>query len=148
MAQYLIDTNVLLRLVAPTAAQHALAVQAVRTLLARGDELMLAPQVVMEFWSVATRPLAVNGFGWTAADTEIEVAKLLAQFPLLPETPAVFSQWLRLVTARGTVGKQVHDAHVVALLNVHNVSHLLTFNVADFASYGINAISPAVAESA
>ncbi len=143
MARYVIDTNVLLRLVVPAAAQHPQAAHAVKTLLARGEELLLAPQVVMEFWSVATRPLDVNGYGWTAAQTEIEVAKLLAQFSLLPETPAVFAEWLRLVALRGTIGKQVHDAHIVALLNAHNVSHLLTFNVGDFAAYGIHAVSPA-----
>lgn len=143
MAQYLIDTNVLLRLVAPTGAQYSQAIQAVKALLSRGDALFLTPQVVMEFWSVATRPRDVNGYGWTTAEVETEVAKLLAQFPILPETPAVFSQWLRLVGLRGTVGKQVHDAHIVAVLNAHNVSNLLTFNVGDFAGYGINAVSPA-----
>lgn len=142
MAQYLVDTNVLLRLVAPTSAQHPQATQAVKTLLARGEELLLAPQVVMEFWSVATRPREVNGYGWTAAETEIEVAKLLAQFSLLPETPAVFAEWLRLVGVRGTIGKQVHDAHIVALLNVHGVNHLLSFNVDDFRGYGVNVVSP------
>jgi predicted nucleic acid-binding protein len=143
MAQYLIDTNVLLRLVVPTGAQYSQAIQAVKTLLSRGDELFLAPQVVMEFWSVATRPRDVNGYGWSTTEAEVEVAKLLAQFPILTETPAVFSQWLRLVGLRGTVGKQVHDAHIVAVLNAHNVAHLLTFNVADFSGYGINAVSPA-----
>ena len=142
MAQYLIDTNVLLRLVVPKAAQHSHAAQAVKTLLARGEELLLAPQVLMEFWSVATRPQDVNGYGWTAADTGIEVGRLLAQFPLLPETPAVFAEWLRLVGARGTIGKQVHDAHIVALLNVHGVNHLLSFNVEDFGGYGISVVSP------
>lgn len=143
MTQYLVDTNVLLRLVVPTSAQHPQAAQAVKAMLLRGDELLLAPQVVMEFWSVATRPQDVNGYGWTVADTEMEVAKLLAQFPLLPETPAVFPEWLRLVGVRGTIGKQVHDAHLVALLNSHGVSHLLTFNVGDFTGYGISAVSPA-----
>ena len=147
MARYVIDTNVLLRLVVPAASQHQHAAQAVKTLLARGEELLLAPQVVMEFWSVATRPKDVNGYGWTAAETEIEVANLMAQFSLLPETSAVFAEWLRLVGVRGTIGKQVHDAHIVALLNTHNVSHLLTFNVADFAPYGIHAVSPAAIPS-
>lgn len=142
MAQYVLDTNVLLRALAPKSAHQLLAVDAVRRLLARGNELFLAPQVLVEFWSVATRPLAVNGYGWPASDAEAKVAELLHQFPLLLETPAVFPEWLRLVGRHGIRGKQVHDARLVALLNVHGVPHLLTFNVDDFRPYGTLAVSP------
>ena len=142
MAQYALDTNVLLRAAAPTSAHHTAAVEAIKRVLARGDELFLAPQVLVEFWSVATRPVEVNGYGWTAKDAEAKVAELLRQFPLLPETPAVFPEWLRLVSRQGILGKQVHDARLVALLNVHGVAHLLTFNVDDFQPYGTLACSP------
>jgi predicted nucleic acid-binding protein len=140
MAQYLLDTNVLLRAAVPGSFHHVAAVQAVSTLLSRGDELLLAPQVLIEFWSVATRPLEVNGYGWSAR--EAEATKLLEQFPLLPETPAVFDEWLRLVIQHAVVGKQVHDARIVAMLNVHGIANLLTLNVQDFRAYGINAVSP------
>lgn len=142
MAQYLLDTNVLLRAAAPKSAHHAAAVEAIKRLLAGGNELLLAPQVLVEFWSVATRPVEVNGYGWSVKEAEAKVAELLRQFPLLPETPAVFPEWLRLVSQLGTIGKQVHDARLVALLNIHGVPHLLTFNVADFRPYGTLAVSP------
>jgi predicted nucleic acid-binding protein len=142
MAQYVLDTNVLLRAAAPESAQHPTAVQAVKRLLARGDELLLVPQVLIEFWCVATRPLDVNGYGWTARDAEAEVTKLLEQFPLLPETPDVFDDWLRLVIQHAVVGKQVHDARIVAMLRVHGIANLLTLNVQDFRTYGIHAVSP------
>ena len=35
--------------------------------------------------------------------------------------------------ALGVVGKQVHDARLVAVCHVYGVSHLLTFNVTHFA---------------
>lgn len=35
--------------------------------------------------------------------------------------------------AYGITGVQVHDAWFVAAMNVHMVTHLLTFNVTDFA---------------
>ena len=60
MARYLLDTNVLLRAAAPTSVQHTAAVGAIERLLAGGEELFLAPQVLVEFWSVATRPVEVN----------------------------------------------------------------------------------------
>ena len=105
MARYSLDTNVLLRAAAPNSAHHTVAVEAISRLLAGGDELFLAPQVLVEFWSVTTRPVDVNGYGWPARDAEAKVTELLRQFPLLPETPAVFSEWLRLVSQYGVIGK-------------------------------------------
>jgi len=142
MARYLLDTNVLLRAASAASAQHLTAVAAVSALLARGDELVVAPQVLIEFWSVATRPLDVNGFGWPVELVENEVRRLIDQFPLLPDTPAIFAEWLHLVSQRRVAGKQVHDARVVALMHAHQITHLLTFNVGDFVGYGIIAVSP------
>ncbi|MCX7428414.1 MAG: PIN domain-containing protein [Planctomycetia bacterium] len=142
MARYVVDTNVLLRAVASPSSQHALAVAAITRLLAGGNELFLVPQVLVEFWSVATRPVEVNGYGWPARDAEAKVAELLRQFAILPETPGVFPEWLRLVSRHGITGKQVHDARLVAMLNIHGVPNLLTFNVSDFQPYGTLAVSP------
>ena len=136
MARYLLDTNVLLRAAAPGSAHYAAAVGAIRRLLAAGEELLLAPQILVEFWSVVTRPIEVNGYGWTPKDAEANVVKLLHQFSLLPETPEVFPEWLRLVSRYEIRGKKVHDARLVAMLTTHGVTHLLTFNVGDFRPYG------------
>jgi hypothetical protein len=84
----------------------------------------------------------VNGYGWSANMAGTKVADLMQQFPLLPETPAVFVEWLRLVSRHGILGKQAHDARLVAMLTIHTVPHLLTFNVGDFQSYGILIVSP------
>ena len=142
MARYLIDTNVLLRGAVHTSARKPVAVNAIAALLAQGDELYVAPQVLMEFWSVATRPTDVNGFGWSVEVVRGKVDRLLEQFPLLPETPAVFEEWLRLVTEQGVTGKRAHDTRLVALLKAHQLGHLLTFNVRDFRGYNITTISP------
>jgi predicted nucleic acid-binding protein len=142
MTRYLIDTNVLLRSAATTSARNPAAAGAVAMLLSRGDELLLVPQVLTEFWSVATRPAAVNGFGWPVDLVRGEIDRLLDQFPLLPETPLVFGEWLRLVTKHKVIGKQVHDARLVAVLNTHQVVRLLTFNTDDFKVFGAVAISP------
>lgn len=40
-----------------------------------------------------------NGVGLTAADSAEELARVEAQFPLLPDLPALFGEWRRLVTA-------------------------------------------------
>jgi predicted nucleic acid-binding protein len=43
----------------------------------------------------------------------------------------------------GVVGAKVHDARLVAAMNVHGVRRLLTFNAGDFARYGIEVLQPA-----
>jgi predicted nucleic acid-binding protein len=142
MPQYLVDTNVLLRAASKTAGQHSGVVHAISRLIERGEELFITPQILIEFWSVATRPADVNGFGWSAELVRGEIHRLLDQFPLLPDTPAVFEEWLRLVSSRGVTGKQVHDARLVAVMNTHRVGHLLTFNIGDFKGYDVTIISP------
>jgi predicted nucleic acid-binding protein len=63
---------------------------------------------------------------------------------LLPDSLATFQEWRRLVVAHSVKGVEVHDAKLVASMNVHGVTHLLTFNVSDFKRYpGIVAVSPA-----
>lgn len=72
MATYLADTNLLLRLADPASPQHTVATQALAQLLRKGDEVYLTPQNFIEFWAVATRPLDVNGFGWSRERTTKE----------------------------------------------------------------------------
>ncbi len=98
----------------------------------QGEDLAVTPQVIIEFWSVATRSVASNGLGWNPVTVADEVDLILGQFEFLDDTPAVFEHWLRLNTSAGILGKQVHDARLVAVMLVHGVTHLLTFNAGDF----------------
>jgi predicted nucleic acid-binding protein len=145
---YLIDTTILARLANTTDAQHAVAAWAVLELHRRGEVLNVTPQVLIEFRSVATRPVAVNGLGLSAVDAEALSATFEVRFPLLAQTPAVFPAWKALVSALGVIGKQVHDAHLLAVCHVHGITHLLTFNVAHFARMagfgpGVSVVDPA-----
>ena len=130
-----IDANVLLRFADPTAAQHATAVAALSTLHAQGDALRTIPQSLYEFWVVATRPVANNGLGLSVAECEQMLARIEAVFPLLADPPGLFAEWRILVVAHGCHGKVAHDARYVAALRALGLTHLLTFNVADFARF-------------
>ena len=66
--QVLLDTNVLLRSVEPRHAQHQTSVDATDALRQRGHDLVIVPQVLYEFWSVATRPIEQNGLGMGPAE--------------------------------------------------------------------------------
>jgi predicted nucleic acid-binding protein len=144
----LVDTSILGRLANAADVQHGTAVRAVLELHRRGEVLHLTPQVLVEFRNVATRPLAVNGLGLPTADVDTLAATFESRFPLLPETPDIYPAWKALVTVVGVIGKQVHDARLVAVCHVHKVTHVLTFNVAHFARLasappGVVVIDPA-----
>jgi predicted nucleic acid-binding protein len=51
-------------------------------------------------------------------------------------------QWKRLVVRHSVLGSKVHDARLVATMNVHGIRRILTFNTADFARYDIEAVHP------
>jgi predicted nucleic acid-binding protein len=142
MARYLVDTNILLRVAEPHSAQHFPAVTAVAKLVSQKHELCLAPQGLAEFWVAATRPANVNGLGWSFDAAEREVVRLLKQFPVLPETPQLFSEWHALVVQHRVMGKQGHDARLVAIMNINGLTRILTFNVNNFRIYGVTVVSP------
>ena len=140
---YLADTNILLRLLQRSDPEHWLVRAALRTLHGRGERICFAPQNLVEFWCVCTRPTSANGFGLTVAETDRRARVIERLFVLLPDGPAVHAQWRHLVVAHAVSGVQVHDARLVALMRVHGLRSLLTFDVADFARYpGISAVHP------
>ncbi|NER95063.1 MAG: type II toxin-antitoxin system VapC family toxin [Symploca sp. SIO1B1] len=143
MTQYLLDTNIILRASDQTSANYSLVVEAVFNLLNRGDQCFLTPQVLTEFWVVATRPLEANGLGWTPEKTQGEIEQLLSQFTLLPESGDIFTYWLQLVTTYKIKGKRTHDIRILAVMKANNLKYLLTLNPGDFLNIpGFNIVHP------
>jgi predicted nucleic acid-binding protein len=130
---YLIDTSLLARLANTGDAQHSVAAQAVIELHRRAEILHIGPQNLIEFRNVATRPIAQNGLRLSTMEAEAQAATFEAAFNLLVETPDIFPAWKALVESLGVVGKQVHDARLVAMCHVYGISYLLSFNVTHLA---------------
>jgi hypothetical protein len=105
--------------------------------------VFITAQNVIEFWAVATRPLAANGLGWTVDRTRTEVQGLRERFPFIAESPEIFNEWSRLVDMNHVAGKRAHDARIVAVLKANAIDHLLTFNADDFSGFPfISIITP------
>lgn len=134
MANYLLDTNIILRFSNPSDVQHDLVTDAVATLLAAGHDCYLAPQVLIEMWVVATRPTDVNGLGWSTVYTRKIIDELLERFPIAEEMPQIFPEWFELVTNNAIKGKRTHDARIVALMRASQIDFVLTLNPSDFSS--------------
>ena len=144
---YLADTNLLVRLANRRDSFHAIVSQALDELHQKGKIIYITPQVLVEFRAVATRPITANGLGLSPAEVEVKAAEFETIFPLLEEIPVIFPHWKTLVAAAGVIGKQVHDARLVAVCHARGVTHLLTFNGVHFArlvgfSPGVEVIYP------
>jgi predicted nucleic acid-binding protein len=138
----LADTNILLRRTQSGHESHSLAVESVAVLLEGGEPVYFTPQNISEFWNVATRPRAQNGFGFSVAIAAAEVAKIEQALILIPDSPAAYTEWKRLVLAHGVLGAKVHDARLVAAMNVHGIRRILTFNTGDFKRFDVETLHP------
>lgn len=139
----LVDTNVLLRRTQPSDHHHVAATESVARLLTSGEPVCITPQNVAEFWNVVTRPVEANGLGLsvTAASREIELFERV--LTLLPDTPAIYPEWKRLVLTHRVRGSKVHDARLAAAMSVHGIRRILTFDTAGFTRYGVEILDPA-----
>lgn len=109
--------------------------RALRALRTNGETLHMTQQNIVEFWAVATRPIAANGLGFSTEQAAAEIDALKRLFILLPELP-LQDAWERLVVDHGVSGKNAHDARMVAAMAVHGVESILTINTQDFLRYG------------
>jgi predicted nucleic acid-binding protein len=139
---FLIDTNILLRMMQPHHPHCSSAERAVGVLKTRNETLHLAAQNLMEFWAAATRPAGENGLGMSIETVSREMSILKRLFSLLPEAP-LLEEWERLVVRYAVSGKNTHDARLVAAMKQHQITSILTFNVQDVVRYdGIAVIDP------
>jgi predicted nucleic acid-binding protein len=140
---YLVDTNVLSRLVKSNDPEFPLARSATHALKARGDLLFFIPQNIVEFWNVCTHPQNRNGYGLSPTEADERAQRVERVFTLLPDNERIHPEWRRIVLAYSVSGAQVHDARLIAAMYVHGVTHLLTFNDRDFTRYaGITVAHP------
>jgi predicted nucleic acid-binding protein len=131
----LLDTNVVLRLSDAGQAMHDQAMAAVDWLDANGHECVIVPQVLYEYWVVATRPAQQNGLGMSVVDADLAISQWITVFRLLRDERGIFTFWRELVATNGVKGKTAHDARLVAAMLRHGLTDLLSFNKPDFARF-------------
>jgi predicted nucleic acid-binding protein len=140
---YLVDSNILLRLVKPDHSDYPAIVSAIDAILRQDGVLCYTSQNVAEFWNACTRPVERNGYGLSPQVTDRKARLFEERFRLLPDNPAVHEEWRKILLTHNVLGVQVYDARLVAAMRVHGVKRILTFNVKDFGRYKeIEAIRP------
>lgn len=140
---YLADTNILTALVQRQSLRYLNARKTLTEIRKGGDAICIVPQSLIEFWAVATRPRDVNGLGLNAAQALLQVRKFKRYFILYDESGNIFNEWEKLVGKYNILGKNVHDARLVAAMIDHGIDSLITFNDKDFKRFDeIKVISP------
>lgn len=143
--RYLLDTNVLLRLVEPDSPSYALVRSLADRLWSNGARLFYTAQNLAEFCNVCTRPADRNGFGFSVPETDKHARQVEAFFELLPDSENTHRLWRQLLVSYSVSGVQVHDARLVAHLYAHKIQHFITFNTDDFKRYpDLNILHPKV----
>jgi predicted nucleic acid-binding protein len=120
------------------------ALDATKALGVQGHNVCIVPQNLYEFWVVYTRPIGANGLGKSLVEATTELTNLKKLFTLLEDTPALLPAWEQVIMVNAVLGRNAHDARLVAAMNLHGITRLLTFNDADFQRFtGITVLTPA-----
>jgi predicted nucleic acid-binding protein len=140
----LVDSNVLIARADLQHSGHLAAIASVDRLLLSGEELFVMPQNIAEFWRVATTPRGrrPGGLGLTAAEARLRRENIKRDFTLLHDAPALYDAWECLVDQHDVIGLAVFDARLVAAMQIHRLDRILTFNITDFARYGVSVLDP------
>jgi predicted nucleic acid-binding protein len=117
----LVDTNILLRAIQRDSPFCVPARNAIKRFHRFGSELCITPQNVKEFWNACTRPTDKNGLGLSVAGTERHTQLLEKYFIVLPDSPAAYNIWRRLLSRHEVIGTKVHDAYLAATMEAHGI---------------------------
>lgn len=131
----LLDTNVLLEYLDRSRSKHLLVINRIRCLREKGCELLIAPQCLYELWVVLTRPRENNGYGFSPKVASAYIRQLEETFVLEQDPPQMFQTWLDLCVRYEVIGRQAHDARLVAWMKGHGVDGILTLNPSDFSRF-------------
>jgi predicted nucleic acid-binding protein len=143
----LLDTNVLTRITRARDPQSGLARAAIQILWQRGENLIIVPQNLYEFWAVATRlagapPAGRNGLGMTTGQAAQWLRFFQRRFTLLLDRDDLSRLWLELVESHGVTGFRAHDVRLVAAMQSYGITRLITFNGSHFSGLPVTVLDP------
>ena len=130
--EVLVDTNILVYLASGQGTAYQAVESAIRRLVESGTRLAVARQNLVEFWAVCTKPVDSGGLGLAVDVTDARLDEMELAFHILPEGEDTYFEWRTLVRLHGVMGRQLHDARLVATMSVHSIPTILTKNAKDF----------------
>lgn len=129
-----IDTNILVYANLRLSPFHLEAQQQLQLLDEQGYELWSSRQVLKEYLSAMTRQSNLTGAIPMTSLAE-DVRYFSRRFYLAEDGADVTEKLLMLLQRVAVGGKQIHDANIVATMQVYSIRQLLTHNTTDFARF-------------
>lgn len=127
-----VDTNVLIYANVADAPLHSVALSAIVSRYAAGVDIWISRQILREYLSVITRMNIQSPIPKPASLFTNRIRFFETHFQVVEETPQVTEKLLSLIEQFPVGGSQIHDANIVATMQVYGIRHLLTHNVSDF----------------
>jgi predicted nucleic acid-binding protein len=129
-----VDTNVLVYASVTSAPLHQVALRAIVDREQAGDQMWISRQVLREYLAVLTRPQTfANPIPISTLTAQVRAFE--SRFRIAEEGANVTSQLLSILGHFNVGGKQIHDANIVATMQVNGIGSLLTHNVSDFSRF-------------
>ena len=143
----LLDTNLLVRMTRSDDPQSSIARAAIQTIRGRDEQLVIVPQNLYEFWTVATRavgppPAGQNGLGMSPSQAGHWLRFFQRWFALLPDRAELTSTWQNLIESYKIIGYRAHDARLMAAMQCYGITRILTFNAAHFSNLPVAVLDP------
>jgi predicted nucleic acid-binding protein len=129
-----VDTNVLIYATRPASPWHSQAIEALTAEIDQGVPIIISPQILREYLAAVTRPAPDNSTT-PLADALSNVAAFRSAYRVVDESLAVVVAIETILDQTPTIGRQIHDANIVATMLAHGVRRLLTHNTDDFARF-------------
>jgi predicted nucleic acid-binding protein len=133
----LLDTNILVRLNDVDSDKREACFDVIHQVRSSASNVCVCAQNLIEYASVATRPILSNGMARDHATVLRDIDYFLSAFLLLPEPPDIYIWWRNLIESVPSTGRKIHDARLVAFMLAHGIRELLTLDPEDFARYSM-----------
>ena len=130
-----VDTNVLIYARFPGTPYHDAARKSLNRAIQDDEPVRISRQILREYLSSVTRPQTWSD-ALTSDEALEEANRLINQFEILEDGPAVTEWLITLLREVSVGGRQIHDANIIATMLAHGERKLLTFNTSDFRRYG------------
>lgn len=126
-----VDTNVLIRMHVESAPEHETIRAVMKRLLLENYEIWISRQVLREYSAVLTREQPYTKP--IAPSLVAEQVRLFEmRYRIADENSRVTAALCTLMDTILMGGKQIHDANIVATMQVYGILRLLTLNPVDF----------------
>jgi predicted nucleic acid-binding protein len=132
----LLDTNILICTKQEAHRDYDRITEQLIRYVSEETELVVCPQVLYEFYVVATRPCTAKaGLGLTSEEALKEIQSFHHTYSFIDDPADLFHNWRALVELYDVLGLPAHDTRVVAFMQSHQIKNLFTLNPADFNRY-------------